>query len=139
VPRARAAEAEAIAAAVADGTVVGDPFDAGTNLGPLVSAMQRDRVLGHLGAGEAEGAGLVAGGTRPPEGLERGSILRPTVFGGVGPGLTIAREEICGPVLCVLPYNDEEDAIRIANDSPYGLAGGVWSADEELALRVARR
>jgi acyl-CoA reductase-like NAD-dependent aldehyde dehydrogenase len=139
VPRERLAEAEELAKAAAETFTPGDPFADGTRLGPLVSAVQRDRVRGYIEAGIAEGARLVCGGAEPPEGLERGYFVRPTVFGGVTPEMTIAREEIFGPVLAIEPYADEDDAVRIANGTGYGLAGGVWSADQERALAVAKR
>ena len=139
VPRERLAEAEQIAAVVASHFTTGDPFDAETKLGPLVSAVQRERVRGYIEKGVQEGARLVAGGAQAPEGLERGYFVQPTVFSDVSTDMTIAQEEIFGPVLSIMPYDDEEDAIRIANDSLYGLAGGVWSGDEERAKALARR
>ena len=139
VPRARLAEAEAIAAAGVAQTKVGDPFDPESMLGPLVSGAQRERVRGYIRKGVEEGAKLVAGGEDPPEGLDRGFYVSPTVFSEVTPEMTIAQEEIFGPVLAIMPYDDEDDAVRIANGTIYGLAGGVWSADPERAQRVARR
>ena len=141
---ARAARAsspivEQIAAAAVAQTPVGDPFSEETALGPLVSDVQRDRVRSYIEKGVEEGAKLVVGGAEPPEGLDRGYYVRPTVFSDVTPEMTIAREEIFGPVLAIMPYDDEDDAVRIANDSDYGLAGGVYSASEERAKAVARR
>jgi aldehyde dehydrogenase (NAD+) len=139
VPRARLADAEAIAGAAATATVVGDPFAEGVHLGPLASAAQRDRVTSYIQKGIDEGAKLVAGGMGAPEGLDSGFYVKPTVFSEVTPEMTIAQEEIFGPVLSIMPYDDEEDAVRIANGVVYGLAGGVWSADPERAKAFARR
>ena len=139
VPRERLAEAEAIAGATANALVVGDPFAEGVHLGPLASAAQRDRVQGYIQKGIDEGATLVAGGLGKPEGVDVGFYVRPTVFSAVTPEMTIAQEEIFGPVLSILPYADEDDAVRIANGVVYGLAGGVWSADKAHAEQVARR
>ena len=105
----------------------------------LVSAAQRDRVRAYIRRGIEEGAQLVIGGAEPPPGLPKGYYVQPTVFANVSPQMTIAQEEIFGPVLSILPYQDEEEAIRIANGTPYGLAGGVWSKDPARAQRVARR
>jgi acyl-CoA reductase-like NAD-dependent aldehyde dehydrogenase len=118
---------------------VGDPYAEGTRLGPLASAAQRDRVVGYIERGIAEGATIVTGGTEPIAGLERGSYVRPTVFAGVTPEMTIAREEIFGPVLALMAYQSEDEAIAIAHGTPYGLAAAVWSADQEHAVRVARQ
>ena len=139
VPREKLAEAEEIAAATAEAFTPGDPFAESTRLGPLVSATQRERVRGYIEKGEAEGAKLVTGGAQAPEGLDRGYFVRPTVFSEVTTEMMIAQEEIFGPVLAIQPYDGEEDALRIANDSAYGLAGGVWSADQERAVAVAKR
>lgn len=139
VPRAKLAEVEERAATVAAGFTPGDPFEPTTRLGPLVSAAQRDRVRGYIAAGQDEGATLLTGGAEAPEGLDRGYFVQPTVFSQVEPGMRIAQEEIFGPVLSILPYDTEGDAVRIANDSQYGLSGGVWSGDPERAERVARR
>jgi acyl-CoA reductase-like NAD-dependent aldehyde dehydrogenase len=139
VPNEKMAEVAEIAAAAAEQFTPGDPFDEATRLGPVVSDEQREVVRGYIEKGSEEGAKLVTGGAEPPEGLERGYFVRPTVFSQVDNSMTVAQEEIFGPVLTIIPYSDEEDAVRIANDSIYGLAGGVWSADEERALGVARR
>jgi aldehyde dehydrogenase (NAD+) len=139
VPREKLAEAEQIAVATAESFTPGDPFEENSRLGPLVSDTQRDRVRGYIEKGEAEGAKLLTGGAEPPEGLDRGYFVRPTVFSEVTPEMTIAQEEIFGPVLVIQPYDSEEDAVRIANDSEYGLAGGVWSGDQERAISVAKR
>jgi acyl-CoA reductase-like NAD-dependent aldehyde dehydrogenase len=139
VPRQMLAEAEELAAATAEAFTPGDPFDPGTRLGPLVSEVQRDRVRGYIEKGREEGAKLLTGGAEAPEGLERGYFVRPTVFSEVTPEMTIAQEEIFGPVLVIQPYEGEDDGVRIANDSEYGLAGGVWSGDRERAIAAARR
>ena len=139
VPRELLSEAETIAAAVAEAHTLGDPFDADTKMGPLVSAEQRERVREHIRRGIDEGARLVTGGPDAPEGLQRGYFVAPTVLSAVRSDMAIAQEEVFGPVLSILGYEDEEDAIRIANDSRFGLSGAVWSADEARAVRVARR
>jgi acyl-CoA reductase-like NAD-dependent aldehyde dehydrogenase len=139
VPRAKLDEAVTLAKQVAEGFTVGDPLEGKAKLGPLVSAAQRDRVRSYIMRGIEEGATLVTGGADAPEGLAAGYFVRPTVFANVTNDMRIAQEEIFGPVLCIIAYDDEDDAVRIANDSPYGLGGGVWSQDTERAKRVARR
>jgi aldehyde dehydrogenase (NAD+) len=139
VPAARQAEAIAIAKAVAEGVKVGDPFTDGITLGPVVSEAQWNKIQGLIKKGIDEGATLVAGGPGRPEGLTKGCFVRPTVFADVRNDMTIAREEIFGPVLSILPYRDEAEAIRIANDTPYGLSGYVSAATIDDAKRVAAR
>jgi aldehyde dehydrogenase (NAD+) len=139
VPRGRLAEVEEKAKAAAEGFAPGDSLAATTLLGPLASAVQRDRVRGYIEKGISEGAKLITGGAEAPEGLEKGYFVRPTVFSEVTTDMTIAQEEIFGPVLSILPYDSEEEAIAIANDSIYGLSGGVWSSDKAHAEQVARR
>ena len=139
VSEKRYEEAAALASEAARQTRIGDPFAADTNLGPLVSEMQRERVRSFIQKGIEEGAELLAGGSEAPGDLPIGYYVKPTVFGRVTSDMTIAREEIFGPVLSILSYRDEDDAVRIANDSVYGLGGGVWSGDIESAKRVARR
>ena len=139
VPRDRLDEAVECAVATVRAYQPGDPASPQTRLGPLVSAAQRERVLGHIRGGIAAGARLAAGGPEPVDGLEAGHYVRPTVFTGVTPDMDIAREEIFGPVLSVLGYRDEPEALAIANDSVYGLSGAVWSGDPDRAAAFARR
>jgi acyl-CoA reductase-like NAD-dependent aldehyde dehydrogenase len=140
VPKDRLAEVEERAVAAAKGFTPGDPFDGATRLGPLVSAVQRDRVRTYIDKGIGEGATLLTGGAEAPEGLDRGFFVQPTVFSSVTRDMTIAREEIFGPVLSIMPYESVDEAVEIANDTDYGLAGGVWSGDaaraQEIALRI---
>ena len=139
VPREKLAEAEAIASATAEMMEPGDPFEEGSRMGPLVSDAQRTRVREYIAKGEQEGAKLVTGGAEAPEGLESGYFVSPTVFSEVKPEMTIAQEEIFGPVLSIIPYEDEDEAAEIANGTVYGLDGGVWSADPERDKTFARR
>lgn len=139
VPRSRLAEVEEKVVAAAVGFAPGNSLEPTTTLGPLVSSVQRDRVRNYIQKGIDEGAKLLTGGVDPPEGLEKGYFVRPTVFSGVTRPMTIAREEIFGPVLSILAYDTEEEAVEIANDSVYGLAGGVWGGDANHAEQIARR
>jgi acyl-CoA reductase-like NAD-dependent aldehyde dehydrogenase len=138
VPRSRLPEAEAIATRRAETYVMGDPFSPITTLGPVATREARDRVRGYIRLGLEEGLRMLTGGPDAPAGLSRGWFVRPTVFSGDNRS-RVAREEIFGPVVVVIPFEDEADAIAIANDSPYGLAGGVWSADPEHGRAVASR
>ncbi len=139
VPRDKLAEAEQIAVATAETFTVGDPFGGEAKLGPLVSAAQQARVRDYIQKGIDGGATLLTGGAEQPEGLDKGYYVKPTVFSNVTNDMTIAQEEIFGPVLSIIAYDTEEEAIEIANDTIYGLAGGVWSGDKERATRVARQ
>ena len=137
IPRGRLAEAEQIAAAVSETVVVGDTANKDTTMGPVVSKVQWDKIQGLIQKGIDEGAKLVCGGTGLPDGVDAGHYVRPTVFSEANNDMTISREEIFGPVLTMIPYDSEEEAIRIANDTPYGLAGYVQSGDMDHARAVA--
>jgi acyl-CoA reductase-like NAD-dependent aldehyde dehydrogenase len=139
VPRSRLDEVEQLAVAAAEGYTPGDPFDRATRLGPLASATQRERVRRYIDSGVEEGARLLTGGAEAPDGLDRGYFVRPTVFSNVRSDMTIAQQEIFGPVLAILPYDTEDEGVAIANDTIYGLAGAVWGADVDHAEAVARR
>ena len=139
VPRTRLQEAEKAAATAAGGMKVGDPFAEGTNLGPLASAAQRDRVQTYINKGIEEGAKLIFGGPGAPEGVSSGYYVKPTIFSEVKNSMTIAQEEIFGPVLVMVPYDTEEEAVAIANDTVYGLAGAVFSADKDKAIAIAKQ
>jgi aldehyde dehydrogenase (NAD+) len=138
VPRSRYAEAIGILERIYRNIPYGDPTDANNVMGPMISAAQRDRVLAYIEKGKAEGARLVVGGGKATQ-FAKGYYVQPTLFADVDNTMTIAQEEIFGPVLAVIPYEDEDDAVRIANDSPYGLSGAVLSASPERAMKVARR
>ncbi|HET7488171.1 MAG TPA: aldehyde dehydrogenase family protein [Acidimicrobiales bacterium] len=139
VPRRRLAEAEELAASMAAEYVPGDPFDPGTRLGPLVSEAQRDRVRSYIASALDDGARLVAGGAEAPDGLDRGWFVRATVLSDVRPGTKVEQEEVFGPVLAVVPYDGEDEAVAIADGTVYGLHAAVWSADPDRAMAVARR
>lgn len=139
VPRVKMAEVIVAARQAGETTKVGDPLAEDTGLGPLASKAQFDKVQRLINNGIEEGAKVIAGGPGRPEGLSKGYFVKPTVFADVSNEMTIAREEIFGPVLCIIPYEDEDDAVRIANDTPYGLSGFVTSGNRERAIRVAKR
>ena len=139
VSRSKMAQAIVAAKQAAEATKVGDPFAEGTGIGPLASKVQFEKVQRLIKQGIEEGAKLIAGGLGVPEGIHKGYYAKPTVFADVNNDMTIAREEIFGPVLCMIPYEDEDEALRIANDTPYGLSGFVTSGDIERARRIAKR
>jgi len=139
VPRSKMSEAIAAARQSVEATKVGDPFAADTAVGPLASKAQFEKVQGYIRKGIEEGATLVGGGPGVPDGMVKGYFVKPTVFADVRNDMTIAREEIFGPVLCIIAYVDDDDAIRIANDTPYGLSGFVTSGNIERARAVAKR
>jgi aldehyde dehydrogenase (NAD+) len=139
VSRPQMAEAVKIAKQTADGCAVGEPSTEGNHIGPLASRAQFEKVQRLIRAGIEEGATLVAGGPGRPDGLSKGYFVKPTVFSDVRNDMTIAREEIFGPVLCMIPYDDENHAVRIANDTPYGLSGYVTSGNLDRARHIAKR
>lgn len=139
VPRAKQDEAVAAAKAAAEGVKVGGAFEEGAFMGPVASKAQLETVVDYIQKGIDEGATLVTGGTTPPEGRNKGYFVQPTIFSDVRNDMVIAQEEIFGPVLAIIPYDTEEEAIEIANDSIFGLSGAVWSGDDERAKRVAKQ
>jgi aldehyde dehydrogenase (NAD+) len=139
VPESLYEEAVGIAAEVARKTRPGDPTDPDSHIGPVISEAQYKKIQGLIETGSAEGAKIVAGGPGKPDGLEIGYFVKPTVFRDVNNEMTIAREEIFGPVLCIIPYSDIDEAVKIANDSDYGLSGYVWGGSKEEAMQVARK
>jgi acyl-CoA reductase-like NAD-dependent aldehyde dehydrogenase len=139
VPESRYEEAAKIAADIGRSFTVGDPMGGQAKLGPLVSQAQRERVQAYIRKGLEEGAQVLCGGPDAPPDLPKGYYVQPTIFGRVQPDSTIAQEEIFGPVLSILTYKDEDEAVRIANGTPYGLAGAVWAGSDERAMQLARR
>lgn len=139
VPESRYEEVAKIAVEAAKAFTIGDPFGGAAKLGPLISEAQRERVRNYIRKGIEEGAELLCGGPDAPEDLPKGYYVKPTVFGRVKPDSTIAQEEIFGPVLSIITYRDEDEAVKIANGTLYGLAGGVWAGSDERAMQVARR
>ena len=139
VPRSRYEEAVSLAKAVAEQIPVGDPKDANSFMGPMVSEAQRETVVSYIDKGINEGARLVTGGVEKPSSLQQGAYVKPTIFADVSNDMAIAQEEIFGPVLCIIPYNDLEEGIKLANDSIYGLSGAVWAGNVDTAKSVARQ
>lgn len=139
VPRQLISQAEEIAVVKAESFMIGDPFDPATTMGPVKTAGQRERVLGLIKSGLDEGARILTGGIERPDGIERGYYVRPTIFSQVTNSMRIAREEMFGPVVSIIPFDSDDEAVAIANDSQYGLAGAVWAGDADRARAVARR
>jgi len=139
VAESRYEEAVAFAKEAAEGFTIGDPIAGNVKLGPVISAIQRERIRSLINKGVEEGARLVTGGAEAPEGLDKGFYVKPTVFADVNNDMTIAREEIFGPVLAIIPFKDEADAVRIANDTIYGLGGNVWAGTKEHGIEVAKK
>jgi aldehyde dehydrogenase (NAD+) len=138
LPRSRYDEGVQILTQVMQNIPYGDPLNPGTLSGPLISALQRDRVQGHIDRALEQGARLVVGGGRPAH-LPKGFFIEPTLFADVDNSMAIAQEEVFGPVLAAIPYDDDDDAVRIANDSNYGLSGGVFSSSLERGMAIANR
>jgi len=139
LPRSRYDEGVEILKGIYEGVAPGDPQDAATMCGPVISDKQRSRIRGYIDKGVEEGARMLVGGAEAPDGMDKGFFVKPTLFVDVDNSMTIAQEEIFGPVLVVIPFDDEDDAVRIANDSAYGLAGNVMAGTLERALAVAKR